>query len=97
MTLKLVPDAEAPPALDQMDGEQLRAHFNTLHTERLDFIRANVRTMKTSEIIALLANPMIVAHNVCDETNPNEDHDAVTVAATIALADELDRRVPVPS
>ena len=90
MTLKLVPDEEQP-----MTEDQVRAYLMQISTPMLDAFRVKTRSMRTSELIGLMGNPETLA-TLVGITTMNDEAQEIFMAGMIALANELDRRVPVP-
>lgn len=98
--LTLVPPDPAthvpPPTIDQMTEEQARAYLMSVRSPLLDGLRARVVKMKTSELIAWLANPQITSELIAEDSN-EQTHEALLTAAMLAIADEVDRRIPIPA
>lgn len=97
MPLSLVPPDGAPspePDIEEMPEEEARAFLMSLKGERLDAFRIKVPTMRTSELIAHYSHPEIIAHMVMDSTTDERRNQQVTMAAVLAVADEIDRRIP---
>lgn len=85
----LVPSAAEQIALDETKVREMLA---SLHAPWLDEWRTRVTTMRTSELL-IACNPEVIAE-MC-RTQPDADEKAVA-AALIAVADEIDRRIPIP-
>lgn len=92
MTIKLVPEQPETPLQTE---EQARAYLYNLHTPALDDLRSRLRTMKTSELVGLMANVEFIANAVCTSSEQRVNDESI-MAAILAVSDEIDRRVPIP-
>jgi hypothetical protein len=71
------------------------ARAQTIESPALTKFRADIRVTKTSELLALEADVLIPLLGVSDKT-PDDVAEALVAAALLAIAAEIDRRIPVP-
>ncbi len=93
-----------PETETDMTEEELRAWISELRSPKLDAFRTRLRSERTSTLLAYQSgdNPYIVG--LVEEllTEPGielleGEADTIMIAAvTIAINDELDRRIPIP-
>ncbi len=102
--ISLIPDEDATnrlaredlgpqidPVLNAITNEdQARAYLLKFTTPRLEAWRAEVRAAPTSKLFAAIMQPETVATAIdCEDQAP-------FMAAMLAIADEIDLRIPVP-
>lgn len=97
--MKLIPDDVGAPnkLLDQGSADQARAYLLQVSTPALDNFRTQMKAIKTSELLSLMANPELVTNALgfTEEAFTTAQQEAF-MAALLAVADEIDRRIPIP-
>lgn len=83
-----------------MKEDQAREMFTAIHTPELDKLREDVKTMRTSELIVLIAHADQVEKRVFDDDDldrySRDEEYLLLAAAMLAVGDEVDRRFPRP-
>lgn len=97
MPISLVPESTPTPANEEMSEDAARAYLASLRGEKLDAFRVQVGKLRTSEIVMLSTRPDLAFHAVGEPTADELRNNQLVMAAILALGDELDRRVPVPT
>lgn len=93
MALKLVPDED-----ETITEDQARAYLLALSTPPLEAWRVSVRTLKTSDLLGLAGNPELLAYKLTVSLPPASERDQeILMAAMLALSEEIDRRIPIPT
>jgi len=97
-------DPQEPPSDHDlpMTATQARAMLNDTHTPRLDEFRKVVPAMLTSSIVSILAGVDAALDDMTErlfddgdvKIASDENAQMIMLAASLACADELDRRVP---
>lgn len=95
MAIKLVPDEVEADA--ELTEDQVREYLAKLSTPKLVAFRAHVLSMKTSELIGCMSNPDQVAGVISTGAIFSDEDKEAAMAAMLAIADEIDRRMPIPS
>jgi len=100
MPISLIPENASPENTSSVKAaiteEQARAYLATVSTPKLDELRAKLPALRTSELLGLHARPeaLVVLLELHDLSV--QAHQEVFMAASLALADEIDRRIPIP-
>jgi hypothetical protein len=81
---------------DEITAERARAQLVEISTPLLDAFRAEIPSLKTSELIVWLTKMEMLMYRLVDENESEEMANAIAQSALIALADEIDRRLPGP-
>lgn len=92
------PDASTqPPSFETMTEDQAREYLSNVHSPGLDEVRARLGALKTSELLAWAGNPGLFADTIrTDATTEHEMH-MLMLAVMLAVSDEIDRRIPIPT
>jgi hypothetical protein len=98
MPISLVPPLpESEPSVEEQLAAA-RAHLAKVSSPMLDDLRTRAPSMKTSELVVWLGNPQHLMQMVITEEDiVAGTAETIGAAATMALADEIDRRLPVPA
>ena len=87
-------------ALNEASGEaEVREAFFMLRRvedPKLDALRVEVRTALTSDLIGLVAHPETIVRRFEDDSVHDDTMKLIIGGAMLVVADELDRRIPVP-
>lgn len=98
MSFKLIPDTDPATTqeVDTISEDDARVYLTNLSTPMLDALRVKAHEMKTSELLGVMGNAeMLMMILGLSDINAAGAHE-VFMAGMLALADEIDRRIPVP-